>query len=93
MKGFSLRDDQGRTIKNHPIRVDAKTGTLNFVSTLAGYLTARDGTELVFAIFTGDVARRARAKNAEAPEGAGEWVKRSKILQSRLVERWGLLYG
>ena len=27
-----MRDAKGRTIKGHPIKVAAKTGTLNFVS-------------------------------------------------------------
>jgi D-alanyl-D-alanine carboxypeptidase/D-alanyl-D-alanine-endopeptidase (penicillin-binding protein 4) len=95
MKPFELRDGQGRKIKGHPLRVDAKTGTLDFVSTLAGYLTAPDGTELVFTIFTGDLARRARSKDGEGGESgaSGAWIKRSKILQSRLLERWGALYG
>ena len=73
--------------------LDALGGTLNFVSTLAGYMTARDGTELVFAIFTGDLRRRAQVKNEEQPQGAGAWVRRSKVLQSQLLERWDVLYG
>lgn len=93
MKGFQLRDDSGRKVQGQSLRVDAKTGTLNFVSSLAGYMTAPDGTELVFAIFTGDVARRRRAARTEQPEGSTLWIKRSKILQSRLIERWAALYG
>ncbi|WP_376871447.1 D-alanyl-D-alanine carboxypeptidase/D-alanyl-D-alanine-endopeptidase [Albirhodobacter sp. R86504] len=93
MRDFGMRDAQGGVIKGHPLQVQAKTGTLNFVSTLAGYMTAQDGTELVFAVFTGDLQRRARAKDQETPEGSGAWVRRSKILQSRLIERWDGLYG
>ena len=93
MRDFGMRDAQGRVVKGHPVQVQAKTGTLNFVSTLAGYMTAQDGTELVFAIFTGDLARRARVKNDEEPAGSGAWVRRSKVLQSQLIERWDTLYG
>lgn len=93
MKPFALRDESGGKVPDAGFRVDAKTGTLNFVSTLAGYMTAPDGTELVFAIFTGDLARRARSKNSETPEGSGGWVRRSKILQSQLLSRWAALYG
>ena len=94
MKPFDLRDDKGRKVKGGPLRVDAKTGTLDYVSTLAGYLTAPDATELVFAIFTGDLARRARMKESDADKRASSaWIRRSKILQSRLLERWGALYG
>lgn len=93
LRHIALRDANGKEVKNHPIRVDAKTGTLNFVSTLAGYMTAPDGTELVFAIFTGDVARRKAAAQSEAPEGSAAWVRRSKRLQQQLIERWGAVYG
>jgi len=93
MKPFNLRDESGRSVKDAPMRIDAKTGTLNFVSTLTGYMTAPDGTELTFAIFTGDLARRARAKEAEEPAGGRGWVSRSKILQSQLLSRWAMLYG
>lgn len=93
MKPFALRDESGGKVPDAGFRVDAKTGTLNFVSTLAGYMTAPDGTELVFAIFTGDLARRARSRNSESPEGSGGWVRRSKILQSQLLSRWASLYG
>lgn len=93
MKPFKLRDGEGKPMKTQPFAVDAKTGTLNFVSTLAGYMTARDGTELVFAIFTGDLERRRRVGSDPRPPGAVSWVKASKILQSRLLERWASLYG
>lgn len=36
LRPFSMRDSKGRVLKAHPIRVDAKTGTLNFVSGLGG---------------------------------------------------------
>ncbi len=93
LRHIALRDAKGKEVRNHPIRVDAKTGTLNFVSTLAGYMTAPDGTELVFAIFTGDVARRQALARAEAPEGTAAWVRRSKRLQQQLIERWAAIYG
>lgn len=88
-----MRDANGREDKAHPIRVAAKTGTLNFVSSLAGFMTAPDGTELVFAILTGDLARRARAAQTEQPEGNSAWLRRSRRLQQQLIERWGALYG
>ena len=93
MRPFELRDDTGRKRAGQSLRIDAKTGTLNFVSTLAGYMSVPGGREMVFAIFTGDVARRAGSRGQEAPAGADAWVKRSKILQSRLLERWAAVYG
>ncbi len=95
LKPIAMRDSRGRVLKGHPIRVDAKTGTLNFVSGLAGYMTAADGTELAFAIFAADTDMRARIKRAdrEVPNGARGWNKKAKQLQQKLIERWGALYG
>ena len=93
MKPFKLRDATGRYMKSQPFAVDAKTGTLDFVSTLAGYMTAPDGTELVFTIMTGDLARRRRYLGQARPPGQTDWVRRSKILQSQLLQRWAAVYG
>ncbi|WP_299359589.1 D-alanyl-D-alanine carboxypeptidase [uncultured Paracoccus sp.] len=67
----------GRTIR-------AKTGTLNFVSNLAGY--GPDG--ISFAILTADAARRAATHGAEQPQGVIAWTIRSKRLQRDLVDRF-----
>ncbi len=95
LKPFKMRDAKGRVIKAHPIKVDAKTGTLNFVSGLGGFMTAADGTELVFAIFMSDSKTRARIDRSkgEVPAGARTWNRKAKKLQQKLIERWGLLYG
>ncbi len=95
MKEFSFRDSAGRKMKDQPLTVDAKTGTLNFVSTLAGYVRGPGGTDLAFAIFTGDVARRDAVPDSqkENPPGVSAWVKRSKRLQQQLIERWAAVYG
>ena len=95
LKQFALKDSKGRPIKGHPVRVDAKTGTLNFVSGLGGFVTTAGGTELAFAIFTADIARRAqiRREDRERPPGARSWNRQSRKLQQALLERWGNLYG
>jgi serine-type D-Ala-D-Ala carboxypeptidase/endopeptidase (penicillin-binding protein 4) len=95
LKPLAMRDANGRSVKNHPIEVDAKTGTLNFVSGLAGYMTARNGSVLAFAIFAADEETRGRLTkaNRERPQGARSWNQRAKNMQQRLIERWGALYG
>ena len=95
LKAIPMLDSKRRAIKNHPIRVDAKTGTLNFVSGLGGYMTAKDGTVMAFAIFAADEATRSRISkaNREAPQGARSWNRRAKAMQQQLIERWGTLYG
>lgn len=91
LKSHPMRDEDRRIIKQHPVKVEAKTGTLNFVSALAGYCTATDGTEMAFAILTADVPRRDALTMAERerPEGGRTWITRSKKLQQRLLQRWG----
>ena len=95
LKPFVLRDGNGRKNPSHPVKVAAKTGTLYFVSGLAGYMTAADGTEMTFAIFAADAERRAALpkKLGDRPPGASGWNRRAKKLQQRLIERWGALYG
>ena len=95
LKPIAMRHDNGKVNRDHPVKVHAKTGTLNFVSALAGYLTAPDGTELAFVIFTADEEARARIarKDRERPQGGAAWNKRSKRLQQKLIERWGTIYG
>ena len=91
LKSFPLRD-QGVP---HPVAVRAKTGTLNFVSALAGFARLPGGHELAFAIFTGDLDRRSgvSAADAERPSGGREWTGRARALQRALIDRWATLYG
>lgn len=95
LKEFTLRDESGRPVPNHPIVVKAKTGTLNFVSGLAGYAAPRGGKELVFAIFVADLDHRATLTREELdrPEGGRAWNRRAKWLQQALIERWSALYA
>ncbi|UWR22039.1 D-alanyl-D-alanine carboxypeptidase/D-alanyl-D-alanine-endopeptidase [Sulfitobacter sp. S190] len=95
LKPIAMLDDQRRAIKDHPVKVDAKTGTLNFVSTLAGYLTGPDGTEMAFAILAADEDIRATIarEDREGPAGGRSWNRRAKRMQQQLIERWGVLYG
>ncbi len=95
MKEIPLRDDDYKVLPVQPAHVRAKTGTLNFVSALAGYITAPDGTELAFAIFTADLPTRAAIKKAdrEVPQGGRKWSRTSRQLQQELLQRWITLYG
>ncbi len=90
LKPFAMRDDRGREIKGHPVRVAAKTGTLNFASALVGYAGRPGGGQVVFAILAADPARRAAvpAAEREEPPGAVAWARRARAMQSRLIEHW-----
>jgi D-alanyl-D-alanine carboxypeptidase/D-alanyl-D-alanine-endopeptidase (penicillin-binding protein 4) len=88
LKSIPLFDDRGRPV---PLQVDAKTGTLNFVSALAGYVEPFDGSPMVFAILTADMAARARITpgDEDRPPGTVGWTGRSRKLQFDLVRLWG----
>lgn len=100
LRDVGMKDDKGGVMKGHPVKVLAKSGTLNFVSGLAGHIvppqsSGNDGRELVFAIFSGDPERRDAVPVAlrEDPEGAGSWTKRARRLQGQLINRWAGLYA
>ncbi|MCT8159753.1 D-alanyl-D-alanine carboxypeptidase/D-alanyl-D-alanine-endopeptidase [Pseudoruegeria sp. SHC-113] len=94
LKEIPIRTERNEIIKGHPVRIEAKTGTLNFVSALAGYATTRKGRDLTFAIFTADLNRRDAIplEARERPEGGREWARRSRRLQQALILRWATIY-
>jgi len=83
-------DRAGREAKDGPLRILAKSGTLNFVSNLAGYVTAPSGRMLAFAIFAADSARRAALPldQRENPVGGSAWAKRARAMQRNLIAEW-----
>jgi D-alanyl-D-alanine carboxypeptidase/D-alanyl-D-alanine-endopeptidase (penicillin-binding protein 4) len=95
LKDIPVRDEKRKIVKNSPIKIVAKTGTLNFVSGLGGYMTAADGTVLAFAIFVSDEKIRSRISkaNREAPQGSKTYNTRAKKMQQKLIGRWGSVYG
>lgn len=95
LKTITMRDAKRNLSPNHPIKVVAKTGTLNFVSTLAGYMTGPNGREMAFAIFCADEPRRATITRAQraSPDGGRAWNVNAKQLQQGLIERWGTYHA
>lgn len=95
LREVQLDEGQGQKAKTHALKVLAKTGTLHFVSALAGYVMTPGGVTLAFAIFTASDSLRARIDPSqdERPPGARGWNQRSKKLQQALIERWSAVYG
>jgi D-alanyl-D-alanine carboxypeptidase/D-alanyl-D-alanine-endopeptidase (penicillin-binding protein 4) len=93
LKNIPLTDAGGNALRDPPGVVRAKTGTLNFATSLAGYARTLKGTDLAFAYFSADVEARRRAADSqdEIPAGSREFLRRSRRLQQRLLQRWGLL--
>lgn len=95
MRDIPMRDSLGNLVEDHFVEVVAKTGTLNFVSSLAGYARTRTGKDLAFAIFCGDVERRAALSvdERERPDGGRDYSARARMLQQLLIDRWAMMYG
>ncbi|WP_254871564.1 D-alanyl-D-alanine carboxypeptidase/D-alanyl-D-alanine-endopeptidase [Pseudooceanicola sp. HF7] len=95
LKEISVKDELGRPIQNGPVKVHAKTGTLNFVSALAGYEKASDGRMLAFAVISADIEKRDALTRAqrERPPGGRAWLTRARALQQDLIRRWDGVYG
>jgi len=95
MRDIPVLDDAGNRMPDSPLEVVAKTGTLNFVSTLAGYVRTPSGRSLAFSVFCADLERRDRLTRdqMERPPGGRTYNGRAKRLQQALVRRWGRLFG
>lgn len=94
LKEHPLRTEDRKIIENHPVKVHAKTGTLNFVSGLGGFIDLPDGTELAFAYFSADLPQRdsLTREQREDPPGGQAYAVASRKLQQQLLQRWGILY-
>ncbi len=95
MKEITLRNLNWQKAPIARAKIVVKTGTLNFASALAGYVTCPNGRKLVFAIFTGDMKIRAKItkKDRERPEGGRAWARKSRVMQHRLLRYWVQKYG
>ena len=90
LKTHKFVDAKGRRLADQPGLVVAKTGTLNFVTSLAGYVTSGNGQDYAFAIFGADLEARERGKVAgdEQPAGSISYNRKMKQLQQALLRRW-----
>ena len=92
MKHVPLQERKGQPAPEG-LRMDAKTGTLNFVSNLAGYGSIPGRGEVIFAIYISDMDRRAATEGQELPAGVIGWTSRAKLLQQELVAGWIARYA
>ncbi|MEM7023518.1 MAG: D-alanyl-D-alanine carboxypeptidase/D-alanyl-D-alanine-endopeptidase [Pseudomonadota bacterium] len=75
------------------LRVWAKTGTMNYGSSLAGYLFPSTGQPAVFATMVSDIGARTVYDAKPRPRGRAEsaaatWNARARALQDGLVDVW-----
>lgn len=84
-----LKGPDGKPAPAEGVRILAKTGTLNFVSALAGYVEGPGDRRRVFAILAADEAARARmTPGVEDPPGAAAFAKRARAQEQALLRRW-----
>lgn len=96
MREMGLQGADGKELKESAIRVHAKSGTLNFVSCLAGYIAgprtvaSTPSKTLAFAIFCADLPRRdaLALDDREDPKGGAAWTRRARRLQGQLIAGW-----
>jgi D-alanyl-D-alanine carboxypeptidase/D-alanyl-D-alanine-endopeptidase (penicillin-binding protein 4) len=95
MKGGEMKDEGGNPIAGGGATIRVKSGTLNFVSGLAGFIEPPNGRDMVFAVFSSDLDRRAAVPLAdrEAPAGLKGWLGKARGLQGGLIRRWAQVYG
>lgn len=94
LKPIHLEDGQGTALGANGPTIVAKTGTLNFVSGLAGYIRTPKGRDLVFAMFSADMSRRTRIARSERerPQGGRRWTRAARRMQHDLLRRWSEIY-
>jgi D-alanyl-D-alanine carboxypeptidase/D-alanyl-D-alanine-endopeptidase (penicillin-binding protein 4) len=92
MRQINLVDNNNKQIEDARLSIRAKTGTLNFVSSLAGYVQTAQGRDLAFAIFSSDLEARAQGKlqGDESPPGARSWNRRARGLQQDILKHLAL---
>lgn len=95
LKPMAVRGEDRQIDVRNRAEMVAKTGTLNFVSGLAGYIYAGPRKTLAFAIFSADMPRRAvlTVGQRERPRGGKSWSRRARGLQWGLINRWIDLHG
>lgn len=85
-----VKGAEGGAVIAPGVRVVSKTGTLNFVSALAGYIEGPGPRRRAFAIFAADPDLRARIAPEQRadPPGSDAWARRARAQEQALLRRW-----
>ena len=70
------------------LSVVAKTGTMNYIHKLAGYIATPGGRQMAFAIFSNDLT----ARGGGAQRVNKRWMGRAKGFERALIRNWVLRF-
>lgn len=95
MNDYRIKKTNSAILKNYTDNVKVKTGSLNFVSNIAGYIETRTGRRMAFVILTSNMVKRNKLKkeNRDNPPEAKAWIKKSRRIQLNLLEYWSFKYN
>jgi len=95
MSDYRLKKTNSAILKNYTNKVKVKTGSLNFVSNVAGYIETKSGRRMAFVILTSNMSERNKLKkeNRDSPPSAKAWIKKSRKIQLDLLEYWSFKYN
>ena len=94
LKKIPYRQKKGQPIFGGETKIVGKTGTLHFVSGLAGYIDNPKGKNLAFSIFVSDMRKRRNLEKnqKESPRGSSSWNNSARYFQRLLINRWCRIY-
>lgn len=95
MQSFKVKKTQSSTLKSYINFIKAKTGTLNYVGNMAGYIETKSGRKLLYVILGSNLEKRNRLikSDRDNPPEAKIWNKKIRSLQLDLIESWALRYN
>jgi len=95
LKAYKTDRHEGPVVSSAPLTTLAKTGTLDFVTSLAGYVAGPNGETRAFAMISADLPRREEAKQIgkEVPVGARTYRAQARLLQRDMLHYWTVKYG
>jgi len=90
LKDVRIVDESRNDLAGFKGSARAKTGTLNFVNSLAGYIKTESGRDLAFAFFAADLEAREQGKleGTDRPRGSSTYANRARWLQQQLIQYW-----
>ena len=95
MNDHKFRKRNSAILKNYTNVVKVKTGSLNFVSNIVGFIETNSGNRMAFVILTSNMNERNKLKKEDRdnPLKAKTWVKKSRQIQLDLIEYWSFKYN